>query len=176
MIEEYKYYMFYKYSEDKDIFELYAYTTDRKIAKQFRYERKDIYKLKKMKLSRKEVNDLAREHKHSIINKITSRNKFGEEKRFLCTEDEFINISDYAAHKISRVSGTVMGDMRFIHILKEKYIDALAYLLYIKAYKLIKYGKTDFLFGQYDIDIVGTFISLYSKELSEECIGYLLFN
>ena len=176
MAENYKYYIFYKCDTDTNEVELYAYTTDKKIAKQFQYERRDFYKLKKMKLTREEVNGLAREYKHSVINKITSRNKFGEKKEFMCTEDEFINVSDYAVHRISRVSATVMGDMRFINLLKEKYINALSYLLYIKAYKLIRYGKTDFLFEQYDMDIVGTFVSLYNKELSDECIGYLLFS
>lgn len=172
MVDEYKYYFFYRCKDEK---ELYAYTQDKKIAKRFKNDRRNFYKMKKVLLTREEVNELAKNHRHSIITDIKARDKMGEIKGFLCTEDEFINISDYSIHRISRVSSTVMGDMRFINIVKDRYLDALAYLLYIKTYRLVKYGKIDYLFDLFETNLVGTFVTMYKKELSDECIGYLLF-
>lgn len=172
MVDEYKYYFFYRCKDER---KLYAYTQDKKIAKRFKNDRRNFYKMKKVLLTREEVNELAKNHRHSIITDIKARDKMGEIKEFLCTEDEFINISDYSMHRISRVSSTVMGDMRFINIVKDRYLDALAYLLYIKTYRLVKYGKIDYLFDLFETNLVGTFVTMYKKELSDECIGYLLF-
>lgn len=177
MIEEklYKYY-FYYIKSDNDKPELYAYTDNKELAKEFEIQRNmEIFSRVKHKLTRKALNDLVKEYPELSLELVTGYTKNNSYKsdsvefHLVMTNVEKMSIiSEYDNVINAKLWALTQNDPRLFNKDIKK---ALSYIDYEYGYANYFSSNPELISRYYDyicdyeMDLFGVFISIYGKLL-----------